>query len=211
VIVTVPTPGSLCSDEAWYLIHCKPRKEQYATNVLQSHLNLTVFLPQYKVRTHGELRLTPFFPGYIFVQANLQKVSLSQINTSPGVQRLVSFGDDPYPIPHYVIEGIAERLSQMNIADQHSFHPGDVVQIKHNHTLQDLEMVFVGPTAASQRVCVLLNFLGRLKKIYVDAGMLEKRSTVPLQKRTRYTRGKGRKINYRSEPSGLQSAIELRK
>jgi len=187
---------SFCSDAAWYLVHCNPRKELYAAHVLKSQFGLSVFLPQYKVRSRGEVRQLPFFPGYIFVQANLQKTSLSQINSSPGVQRLVSFDADPQPVPHYVIAEIAERLNKLDILDYQSFRPGDVVRLKNDNSLQDLEMVFVGPIDASQRVCVLLKFLGRLKKVYIDADMLEKKPVNPFQKRTRYTRGKGRKIKY---------------
>jgi hypothetical protein len=102
-------------------------------------------------------------------------------------------------VPHYVIAEIAERLNKLDILDYQSFRPGDVVQLKNDNSLQDLEMVFVGPIDASQRVCVLLKFLGRLKKVYIDADMLEKKPVNPFQKRTRYTRGKGRKIKYNAQ------------
>lgn len=192
---------SFCSDAAWYLVHCNPRKELYAANVLKSQFGLSVFFPQYTVRSRGEVRQLPFFPGYIFIQANLQKTSLSQINASPGVRRLVSFDTEPQPVPHYVVAEIAERLDHLEGLAYQAFRPGDVVRLKNNSSLQDLDMVFIGHADANQRVCVLLKFLGRLKKVYVDADMLERKPANPLQKRTRYTRGKGRKIKYHAQVS----------
>lgn len=159
--------------QAWYLIHCQPRKERYAAHALKSLLDLAIFLPEYKTRSRGETRTTPFFPGYIFVQADLQQVPISRINATPGVIRLVAFGDDPQPVPIEVISMIDERLSRVDQAAQ-PLQPGDIVHIKQKGPLQDLEMVFVGPVTSSRRVAVLLNLLGRLKEIYVDIELLEK-------------------------------------
>jgi hypothetical protein len=111
------------------------------------------------------------------VQADLQKVPLSQINASPGVLRLVTFGEDPQPIPHKVIEEIAERSKLMDTLKHEPFRPGDLVRVKHGGPLQDLEMIFMGPTTGSHRVSVLLNFLGRLKQVHLDEETLEKVSS----------------------------------
>jgi transcriptional antiterminator RfaH len=161
-------------EQPWYLIHCQPRKEFYAAIVLEKRLALGVFLPEYEIRSRGNRRQIPFFPGYIFVQADLQKVPRSQINTSPGVIHLVDFGGDPLPVPACVVEEIAERLKQANTFCQPSLRPGDLVRLKHRGPLQDLEMVFIGPTTPSRRVCVLLNLLGRMKEIHVEIESLER-------------------------------------
>ena len=164
------------ANEHWYLIHCQPRKETYAANSLRYLLNLLVFVPESQVRSRGEIKCIPFFPGYIFIRADLQKVSRSHINTCPGVLRLVEFGGDPQTVPQYVIDTIAQQLSKSNglhALSTHRFRPGDVVQIKQG-PLQDLEMVFVGSTLPGGRVHVLLELLGRLKEVPVDGDMLEK-------------------------------------
>ncbi len=187
------------AEVAWYLIHSQARREVFAANVLRDFRGLNVFLPEYAMRSHGEMRRIPFFPGYFFIQADLQKVPLSQINSSPGVLRLVDFGGTPQSIPDHVVEEIANRLSQPDIFLLHPFQPGDIVRFKQPSPLQDLEMVFVGPITPSQRVHVLLNFLGRLKEVQVDVDLLEKvshsdSSQPPHSAHERYTRGKGRKI-----------------
>ncbi|HZO70896.1 MAG TPA: transcription termination/antitermination NusG family protein [Ktedonobacteraceae bacterium] len=162
------------SDDTWHLIHCKARKELYAANMLRSLLDLSIYLPEWKVYSHKKVQSVPLFPGYIFAQVNLRKVALSQINATPGVLRLVSFGGTPQIVPGYVIEGIAERLQQMNGPRPQPFRQGDIVRLKNSGPLQDLEMIFVGPVGASQRVNVLLNFLGRLKEAQVNIEVLEK-------------------------------------
>src|ERR1700724_1049373 len=153
------------SNSSWYVIHCQSRKELYAANALKGNLGISVYVPEYHLSVRGHRRPVPFFPGYIFAQADLQHVSLSQINTSPGVLQLVTCGEDLQPVSPYVIEEIADRLKQMEMLNHQPFRPGDPVRIKCNVSLQDLEMIFVGPMPPSRRVSVLFRFLGRLKRI----------------------------------------------
>src|SRR5436305_8490945 len=163
-----------CGNASWYLIHCQPRKERYAADTMKGFLGLFVYIPEYTRKSHGTIKHFPLFPGYIFVKADLEKVPLSQINASPGVLRLVTFGEDPQPIPHHIIEEIAERSKHIDPFQNEPFRPGDVVRVKHGGPLQDLEMLFMGSTTGSRRVCVLLRFLGRLKQVHLDEETLEK-------------------------------------
>ena len=162
-----------CTNDPWYLIHCKPKKELYAANALRTILQIPVLLPESQSRSRGGVRRVPFFTGYIFAQADLQKTSRSSINGCPGVVRLVEFGGGPQPVPQYVIENLSEQLANLSAVGPHKFHPGDAVRVKQG-PLRDLEMMFVGTTTPGKRVCVLLKFLGRLKEIRVEEDMLEK-------------------------------------
>lgn len=164
-------------NELWYLVHCQPRKEVFAGNSLQHLLKLRVFLPESQARVHGRIKHIPFFPGYIFISVDLAHISRSQINSCPGVLRLVEFGGTPQEVPDYVIDTIAQQLKRLHLLHTHDFHPGDLVQVKQG-PLQDLEMVFVNSTAPGNRVNVLLKLLGRLKAVQINADLLEK---VPVQ------------------------------
>ena len=190
-------------NDSWYLIHCQARKEQYVENILKNVFGFSVYCPFYQTWIGGQKQSLPFFPGYLFVQMNLHLFPLSRINACPGVLRVVEFDDRPFPVPRYVLDEIVERLERMNMLDQ-PFQPGDVVRLKHDGPLQDLEMVFLGPMTPGQRVDVLLRFLGRSKRVRVDIDTLEKVSSHPLPEepliarhtgRKRLTRGRGRKIN----------------
>lgn len=59
--------------------------------------------------------------------------------------------------------------------------------------LQGLEAIFQGPMKPTQRVQVLLEFLGQQQKVNVDVEDLE-RSAAPSVKRERRIRGKRRRI-----------------
>ena len=195
------TTNFSCGPEPWYVVQCKPNKEGHAVRALRVLLGLTVFLPEKKIRSRGEVRYVPLFPGYFFVQVDLQKVPRGSINSSPGVLRLVEFGDVPQAVPPCVMETIFDKVNQYNNIGHlppHGMQPGDLVRVK-NGPLQELQMIFVGPHTASQRVRVLFEFLGRLKEVQIEGDRLEKITTPqtpPASDRKRYTRGKGRRVNH---------------
>jgi transcriptional antiterminator RfaH len=182
--------------EPWYAVHCKPFKEWLAATRLVEQLGLTVYVPQIKTSFRGQIQLVPFFPRYLFIQANLQEVSISHINSMLGVSRLVMFGDVPQPIPAIVIESLRQRMAQFNAQGglpNHGFRPGDGVRLKAG-PLQGLEAVFIGPMKPSERVQILVDFLGHHRPAEVHVSTLERTTAVPAPIQERRTRGKGRQI-----------------
>jgi transcription antitermination factor NusG len=79
---------------------------------------------------------------------------------------------------------------------KHSFKPGDTVVID-SGPLAGLRGVFQGPLGPSERVRILVRFLGETNRAEVPLEALRKASdddsTV---RRRRGTRGRGRKIHY---------------
>lgn len=183
--------------QQWYVVHCEPLKERWAATVLHERLGLAIYLPEIRRRFRGQVRYAPLFPRYLFVQVDLQQVAPSTINTTPGVVRLVSFDNMPVPIPASVIDALRERVDSLNSAGglpQHNFRPGDTVRFT-SGSLRGLEAVFVGPMRPSERVRVLIEFLGSLREAEVAVDLLE--PAAPAVKRERRTRGKGRKIKFK--------------
>jgi transcriptional antiterminator RfaH len=182
--------------ESWYAVHCKPFKEQLAATRLAEHLGLIVYVPQIRTCFRGQIQFAPFFPRYLFVQANLQQVSMSHINATSGVSRLVMFDNIPQPIPAIVIEALRQRMAQFNAQGghpNHGFHPGDNVRLKAG-PLRGLEAVFVGPMKPSERVQILVEFLGQHRPAEVHVSSLERTTAEPAPMQERRTRGKGRQI-----------------
>jgi transcriptional antiterminator RfaH len=65
-----------------------------------------------KVISYRERR-SPLFPGYLFIQADFEEVHSTTITAIPYVQRFISFGGEPLPVPEDVM---AELLAKENIS-----------------------------------------------------------------------------------------------
>jgi transcriptional antiterminator RfaH len=182
--------------EPWYAVHCRPFKESLAATMLAEQLGLTVYVPQIRTHFRRQTQYAPFFPRYLFIQANLQEVSISHINATAGVSRLVMFGYVPQPIPAVVIEALYHRMQQFNAQGgllNHGFQPGDNLRLKAG-PLRGLEAVFVGPMKPSERVQILVDFLGHQRPAEVNVSILEHSTAIPAPVHERRTRGKGRQI-----------------
>ncbi len=182
----------------WYVVHTRPQKELMATSMLQERLGLNVYLPEVLQHYRGRKQLRPFFPRYVFVQVDFGQVTAAAINGTPGVIRLVAFGDRPQALQDGMLAAIRERIDKYNAEGglpQHPFHPGDRVRLT-SGPLQGLEAVFQGPMKSTQRVLVLLEFLGHLHEAEVPIEQLERMGSGPEPTRQRTTRGRGRRIRH---------------
>jgi transcriptional antiterminator RfaH len=185
--------------EKWYTLYTKPNAErQVAKALAQRHIH--TYLPEIELPKTRQGR-KPFFPCYLFARVDFSLVGISSLQWTPGLRRVVTFGDQPTPLPDEVIELIQHELSEIEAAGgwtAHAFKPGDAVLIT-SGPFQDMLAIFAGPTAPAQRVQVLLNILGHASRVKVEVDNLAKAPEeveVPPLIRPRGTRGKGRKIKY---------------
>ena len=179
----------------WYVVHTKPQNEVLASSLLAERLQVTVYLPEVRQQRRGKLQAAPLFPGYLFVQMDSGQTEASAVNAVPGVLRLVAFGGHPQSVPAPVMDALMQRVAAFDQAGglpQHPFHAGDPVRLT-DGPLAGLEAAFVGPMRPSERVRVLLTFLGQLQEVEVPVAMLE------AAQRPRRTRGKGRWITSSSD------------
>jgi transcriptional antiterminator RfaH len=124
---------------------------------------------------------------------------------TPGLNRIVSYGDVPIPIPVEVIDLLRVEVERRGAAGHQplsTFHPGDMVRINRG-PFRDMMAIFEGPTTPSMRVQVLLKAMGRATRVRLDAADLEAVSgTAPAAEagnRPRRSRGRGRLIR---QPAG---------
>ena len=185
------------SAEHWYAVHCKPLKERFVMLLLKEQLGLAVYLPHIKLRRQGRTTSSPFFPGYLFVRADLSSAEGTRINTITGVISVVAIGGTPQPIAAVVIDAIRERVDALNLAaDQpNRFRPGDTLLLT-SGPLAGLEAVFIGPMRPTERVWVLIEFLHRQLSAEVPANVLQHIDESPQidTDLSRRTRGRGRAI-----------------
>jgi transcriptional antiterminator RfaH len=181
--------------EQWYTLHTKPRAEYHVVKELAQR-QIYTYLPEELSQTPRGRK--PFFPCYLFAKIDFALVSFSSVQWTPGLRRVVAFDDQPVPLADEIIDMIRHSISQMEATGGWlvpSFKPGDTVRIK-SGPFQDMLAIFAGPTTPTQRVQVLLNFLGHASRVQVDITDLEEVNPgveMPPLKRLRGTRGQGRK------------------
>jgi transcriptional antiterminator RfaH len=186
--------------EHWYTLHTKPNAEYQVAAALRRR-GIQAFLPEIESpnRRHKGRR-RPFFPCYLFIKVDLERAGVSCVQWTPGLRRVVAFDGRPMPLSDEAIDLIRRKLEDFNAAGgwrDDTFRPGETVRIS-DGPLQGMLAIFEGPSTPSERVRVLLTFLGHARRVQLSAADLEKappKSQLPASKRPRRTRGRGRRIN----------------
>jgi transcriptional antiterminator RfaH len=145
----------------WYVVYCKPHKEEQA----QFHLrkkNLDVFFPRLDLVRVAEKRkrIIPLFPNYLFVRIHIP-TEYHYVIWSPGVKRLVTFGDRPVPLDETVVGFLQQQSHTDGLITAHSqLRPGQEVEIR-GGPFDGLAAIIQDPPDAKGRVKVLLKLLSR--------------------------------------------------
>ena len=101
------TSFALGVQERWYVVRTQPQREAQAARQLENQ-NYRVFLPRFfKSRRHArkfETVLAPLFPRYMFIILDLTRDRWRSVNGTYGVDRLLTQGGLPEPVPHELVE-----------------------------------------------------------------------------------------------------------
>jgi transcriptional antiterminator RfaH len=161
----------------WHALYTKPNKEHQVEAWLQAR-ELETFLPTVRRSVHRRDRSAriAYFPCYLFVRLDFDSTPRSQLAWMPGIRRIVSAGDQPIAVPDEMVELIRRRLEEIDKIGYSEFRVGERVRIK-SGPFQDLDAIFDRRLAASQRVRVLLDVLGRMTPIEIDAQSIERVSS----------------------------------
>ena len=148
--------------EKWYVAHSKPRNEellwkQYCLRNIES------YYPCIKVRTVNPRarQVQPYFPGYMFVHADLDLIGKSTLDWVPGGAGLVSFGDEPAFVPDSLIYSLQQRFDSFKKVSGENpipLHKGDNIVI-HEGVFTGYEGIFDIRLSGTDRVRVLLLLL----------------------------------------------------
>jgi transcription antitermination factor NusG len=157
--------------EAWYVLRTKPHKETAVFRLLESR-QITVFYPTIKVEPVNPraARRRPFFPGYMFIWADLEKIGRNALEWLTGSQGLVTFGGEPAVVPPHLVEAIRTKAAAWHKRQQEKpcFRSGDVVRIVEG-PLAGYEGIFDTELSGQQRVQVLLTYLhNQPKPVKID-------------------------------------------
>lgn len=162
----------------WYALRSKSRKEDVVWRQLHDQ-GMEVFFPRLRVHTVNPRarQLRPYFPGYLFIQADLDTTGLSYFQWLPHAVGLVTFGGEPSVVPENLIYAIRQRVEAIETAGGQVFdglQAGDVVRITHG-PFEGYEAIFDARLPGNERVRVLLQFLNsRNVPVEISTGAIEK-------------------------------------
>ncbi len=154
----------LLPGERWFAVQCQTHREAFAATQLRAQ-DFDVFLPlRPKTWRHAhrlEIRLVPFFPGYLFLVLNLDIHRWRSVNGTMGVKGLVMTGGGSRPLP--LPPGIVEALL-CEADDEGCLRPGGPLRIGQEVRILagpfgDLIGELIGLDEAG-RVRVLIELLG---------------------------------------------------
>jgi transcriptional antiterminator RfaH len=160
----------------WYVVQTQVNGEaKAAQNLLRQ--GYEIYLPRYlKRRRHArkvDFTAKPLFPRYMFVAIDMATQRWRSIQSTFGVARLVSNGDDPATVPEGVLHALRAREDDngfVRLDNKPTFAPGDKVRVLAG-AFMDNAGLFNG-LADHDRVSILLEMLGRKVRVLLDADMV---------------------------------------
>ena len=146
----------------WYLLHSKPHKEAFVLRQLRMY-NIDAYYPCVKVQPANprSRKIRPCFPGYLFVNADLDVVGTSLLKRIPGVVGLVDFGSELASVPDDMVQAIRiylEELDNTKDGTQGELMPVNSVMISSGQ-FRGFRAIFEGVMTEQERVQVMLKSL----------------------------------------------------
>jgi len=155
----------------WYALRSKPRKEEV---VWKQYPRMRVQPVNPRSR-----KVRPYFPGYMFVRTDIEKVGLSTFRWMPHAMGLVCVGEEPARVPDNLIHAIRKKVDEIAAAGGELFdglNRGDKVVISAG-PFEGYEAIFDTRIPGSERVRVLLQFLNSQRQVPVelDSGAIKRK------------------------------------
>jgi len=155
----------------WYALRSKPRKEEVVWRQLRTQ-GIEVYYPRLKVQPVNprSRKVRPYFPGYMFIQTEIETVGLSTFQWMPFAMGLVCFGDEPAIVPENLVHTIRKRVEEITAAGGELFEglqPGDKIVIS-DGPFAGYEAIFDARVPGSERVRVLLQLLNSQRQVPME-------------------------------------------
>lgn len=162
----------------WYALQSKPNKEDALYKQLENQ-GFEVFFPRIRVNPVNPRarKIKAYFPGYMFVLTDIDKVGLSTFQWMPFARGIISFDQEPATVPEALIHALQRRVEEVNAAGGEVFsdlHPGDTVFIQ-DGPFSGYEAIFDVRLPGSERVRVLIKLLSeRQVPVEMHVGQIRK-------------------------------------
>lgn len=171
-----PRRLTLVGFRSWYALHVRSSQERLVTDKL-IFSGVEAFYPFYTVRSRDARRDVEkkFFPGYVFVSADLERWNLSAAGI-PQIVAIVGLGPGrPLSIPASEIEAV-RILAKSTVASLSVPCPflkeGEAVRVKHG-PLRDVTG-FVIRGHGKDRLIISIEALGQSRSVDIDRNDVER-------------------------------------
>jgi transcriptional antiterminator RfaH len=164
------------TDARWYVVQTQANGEAKAAEHLRRQ-GYEIYLPRFlKRRRHArkvDFIAKPLFPRYMFVAIDMATQRWRSIQSTAGVSRLVTNGDEPAAVPEDVVRALRAREDAkgfVKLDAAPAFAPGDKVRVLAGAFIDNAGL-FNG-MADHDRVSILLEMLGRKVRVVLDADLV---------------------------------------
>jgi len=162
-------------EPAWYALRTQLKRERLAALNLRQLEGVEAFLPRLryqKTTRRGRIWwVEPLFPGYLLARFSLPEMG-RVVTYSPGVSRIISFGDDVPEIPEEFVAGLQKEVARVESGDEEivvnwRVNVGDEVEIAEG-PFKGMEGQVLNVRPGVERVSLLLEFLGKTQPVEVS-------------------------------------------
>ena len=163
----------------WYVLRSQPNKEMILWREVTAR-GLECFYPRLKVRPANPRSRTvrPYFPGYLFLHADIGQVGAGTFQWMPFSGGLLAFDGIPATVPENLVHAIRRHVEQIQAAGgEHlaGLKHGEEVVIR-GGPFAGYEAIFDARLPGRERVRVLLKLL-QMRDVVVELplGQIERR------------------------------------
>ncbi len=162
-------------ERSWYVLRTQLKREKLAAANLRQLEGVEAFLPRLRyLKTTRRGRVwwvEPLFPGYLLAKFSLEEMG-RVVSYSPGVSRIISFGNKVPEVPEAFVEGLKEQVAKLEAEDDEivvnwKVDLGDEVEVAEG-PFKGMEGKVIELRPGSERVSLLLEFLGEEKPVEVS-------------------------------------------
>jgi transcriptional antiterminator RfaH len=148
----------------WYALHSHPNKEELLWQQLLAR-EIECFYPRIPANPVNPRarKIRAYFPGYLFVNADLESLGISSFQWMPYTTGLIMFGGEPANVPEALIYTLRQRVDEITRAGGlvlEEVKNGERVVIQ-DGPFTGYEAIFDVRLPGKERVRVLLQMLTR--------------------------------------------------
>jgi transcriptional antiterminator NusG len=163
-LLRLPTLAETLPDLPWYIIHTRSRHEVMVEAGL-ARKGLETFLPRVVMRSRRRDRLkmleAPLFPGYLFVNADLNDWNHYHIIRTQGVVRILGIKGQCTPVPEYTVTSLRTLVtSGQPVFPWSKLTPGMHVRVVEGPLLGAIGVILRNKQG-KRRLLVAVELLGR--------------------------------------------------